>query len=93
MLASLATAKGSVRDSDDGQGLASARDGDDGGDDSTRDGRDAADAARLAARLAEAEARVFQGNRLEHASAHVNAATVRVAPPPPPNSETARRST
>ena len=74
-LASLATDEVPYATGDDGQGLASARDSDDGVDDSTRDGRDAADAARLAARLAEAEARVFHlENQLEHASARAESA-------------------
>ena len=79
-LASLATDEVPYATGDDGQGLASARDSDDGGDDSTRDGRDAADAARLAARLAEAEARVFHlENQLEHASARAESAERRAS--------------
>ena len=79
-LASLATDEVPYATGDDGQGLASARDSDDGVDDSTRDGRDAADAARLAARLAEAEARVFHlENQLEHASARAESAERRAS--------------
>ena len=60
---------------DDAQGLSSARDGDDTIDEPTREDY-AADVARLAARLAEAEARAFHlENQLEHASARAESAT------------------
>ena len=59
---------------DDASGLASARDGDDRSDTRTREDH-AADAARLAARLAETEARVLHlENQLERASARAAAA-------------------
>ena len=64
---------------DDASGLASARDGDDRSDTRTREDH-AADAARLAARLAETEARVLHlENQLERASARAAAAEQRAS--------------